>query len=166
MSVYQVAGLVAMVIVAGGGVWLHHLVNRRKAERLLAGRPQLTQEEFGRSYFQESPGGAALAAELREILQDHVPFKLEGLRPDDALVQDLRMDELDSLSTVEFLVEVEARYGMKVPDSVAESLRTLHDLVKYLEPRLPTARQGGRDEGAVQQADAADEAQGGTRTAS
>ncbi len=139
MNPYHVAGLVAALVVAGGGVFLHDRLNRRKAVRLLASRPQLGGADFGRSYFGESPRRAALAAELRDILEHHVPFKLDGLSPDDALVRDLRMDELDSLSTVEFLLAVEARYGTKVPDSVAETLRTLRDLVDYLEPRLPAA---------------------------
>ncbi len=139
MNPHQLAGLVAVVIVAGGGVLLHDRLNRRRARRLLASRPQLSRDEFGQAYFGESPGRAALAAELREMLGHHVPFQLDGLAADDALVQDLRMDELDSMSTVEFLLEVEERFGTKVPDSVAETLRTLRDLVDYLEHRVPTA---------------------------
>jgi acyl carrier protein len=139
MTAYQVAGLVAVIIVAGGSVFLHDRLNRRRALKLLASRPQLPPDEFGRSYFGETPHRAALAAELREMLEDHVPFKLDGLAPDDALVQDLRMDALDSMSTVEFLLEVEERYRTKVPESVAESLRTLRDLVDYLEPRIRVA---------------------------
>ena len=156
MNVYQVAGLVGVVLVVGGGVFLHDLLNRRRALRLLSSRPQLAPHEFGRSYFGESTKRAALAAELREILRHHVPFALDGLTPDDDLVRDLRMDALDSMAAVELLLEVEARLGIEVPDSVAENLRTLRDLVDYLEPRVASTTSGSIHE-AVQQRDEADE---------
>jgi acyl carrier protein len=133
--------ILALVAVAavGGGVLLHDRVNRRRAERLLAQRPQLSSRQFGNTHFGESVSRTAVAAELREILGRHVPFKLEGLGPDDALVRDLRMDELDSVSTVEFLLEVEGRFGIQVPDKVAQSMRTFRELVDYLDARVHRA---------------------------
>jgi acyl carrier protein len=105
-----------------------------------------------------------VAAEVREILSHHVPYGLEGLHPRDRFIEDMRMDELDSMSTVEVVVELEKHFGIDVPDSDAESIRTVGELVDYIDRRLNA--QGGAAHRAAQQADAADEAQGGTRTAS
>jgi hypothetical protein len=78
------------VAVIGGGVLLHEWSNRRRARRLLATRNALDPEAFRRAYFGESDRRALLAAQVREILAEHVPYSLDGLSPDDAFVQDLR----------------------------------------------------------------------------
>jgi acyl carrier protein len=151
-----IAALVALAAV-GGGILLHDRVNRRMAKRLLARRSQLSPAQFGRMHFGESGSRTRVAQALREILARHVPFALDGLGPDDAFVRDLRMDQLDSLSTVEFLVDVETRFGVKVPDKDAESMRTFRELVDYLEPRVDSARPGAGSDEAAQQRDEADE---------
>jgi acyl carrier protein len=151
-----IAAFVALVAV-GCGIFLHDRVNRRMAERLLARRSQLSPEQFGRTHFGESGSRTRIAGALREILARHIPFALDGLEPDDAFVRDLRMDQLDSLSTVAFLLDVETRFGVTVPDKDAESMRTFRDLVDYLEPRVDSARPGARSDEAAQQRDEADE---------
>jgi len=133
----MIAGAAAL---SGAGVFLHERSNRRRAERLLAPRPQLDPASFGRAYFGESGPRAALAAQLREILARHVPFTLDGLAADDAFVKDLWMDELDSMSAVEFLLDIEEHFGIKVPDEDAEAIRTFRQLLDYLEHRVGEAR--------------------------
>ncbi len=131
-------GLIAAAAAASAlGVWLHERSNRRRALALLAGRPQLDSSAFGQRYFGQTDRRAALAAQTRELLAKHVPFKLDGLAPGDAFVADLRMDELDSLSTVEFLVDIEKQLGLKIPDADAQQIFTFGQLVEYLESRLP-----------------------------
>ena len=147
----------AAVAAVGCGILLHDRVNRRMAERLLARRAQVSPEQFGRTHFGESGSRTRIAGALREILARHVPFALDGLGPDDAFVRDLRMDQLDSLSTVEFLLDVETRFGVKVPDKDAESMHTFRELVDYLEPRVESARLGSGSDEAAQQRDEADE---------
>lgn len=128
------------VVVIGGGVLLHEWSNRRRAKRLLATRPALDPVAFGRTYFGESARRAWLAAQLREVLAEHVPYSLGGLGPNDAFVQDLRMDELDSMSTVELVVSFEQRFGIEIPDGDAQIILTFRQLMDYLETRLPAAR--------------------------
>jgi acyl carrier protein len=151
------------VVISATGVFLYERVNRRRAERLLDGRPPLDPEAFGRAHFGESPRRAMLAAQVREVLAEHVPYALDGLAPDDAFVQDLRMDALDSLSTVEFALGLEERLGVKIADADAERIGTFRQLLDYLDQHVPRAGVGPASNDAVEQVDAADEVRDGKR---
>ncbi len=129
-----VAALVGASAVA---VAAHDRANRRKAEALLATRPSLNPGDFGQVYFPESERRARLASQVREVLAEHLPYPLDGLAPDDAFVENLRMDELDSMSIVEFIVALEDRLNIKIPDAVAGTIRTFRDLVDYLDQQAP-----------------------------
>jgi acyl carrier protein len=148
------------LVFLGGGVLLHEWSNRRRAKRLLATRPALDPAAFGRAYFGQSGPRAALAAQVRDVLAEHVPYKLDGLGPDDAFVRDLRMDELDSMSTVELVLSLEKRFAIDIPDEDAQKILTFRELVDYLEPRVPEGRLFSGSERAGEQADGADGRQG------
>jgi acyl carrier protein len=131
--------LVGIIVAVVGGftaLWLHDWWNRRLAEKRLATRPQLTPGRFGQTYFGEQEARARLAGEVREILSHHVPYSLDGLQPADQFIAHLRMDELDSMATVEVVLELEKRYAIEIPDSDAEALHTVGELVDYLDRRL------------------------------
>lgn len=125
-------------LVIGGMALLfaHDAINRRRARRHLAGRPPLSAEEFGRTYFGSSDSLARVAARTRQILARHLPVELEGLAPDDKLVADLRMDALDSMSTVEFVWELEKEFGVKIPNKEAEAMWTFRDVVSYVHSHV------------------------------
>ena len=154
----NLALLAGIVLVIAGAVLLHEWSNRRRATRLLRTRSPLDPLAFGRMYLGESEGRARLAAEVREVLAEHVPYTLEGLGPDDTFVQDLRMDELDSLSTVELIANLEQRFSIKIPDEDAQHILTFRQLVDYLESRVSQWRLGPGSDGAGEQGVAADEA--------
>lgn len=149
------------VVIIGGGVLLHEWSNRRRARRLLATRPALDPAGFGRAYFGESGRRALLAGEVRKLLAEHVPYSLEGLGPDDTFVGDLRMDELDSMSTVELVVALEQRFGITIPDENAQGILSFRQLVDYLERHVPEDRLPSESERAGEQ-NAADERHGPT----
>jgi acyl carrier protein len=87
------------------------------------------------------PDRAEIAAQLRQILSRHIDVDLSRLSPDDKLVQDIRMDSLDSMSAVEFIVEVEQHFGSSIPDNTAERMQTLRDVVDYVAAHLPGEKQ-------------------------
>ena len=131
------AGLLgAIAVLLGSAVLLHDRSNRRKAERLLKKRPPLDPEAFGRQHFGESERRAALATKLREALARHVPFSLDGLAPDDAFNEGLRMDQIDSMSNAEFIIDVEKTLGIKVADSDVAHISTFRQLLDYVETRV------------------------------
>lgn len=111
-------------------VRLQEQTERDRAITHMSSRPVLSDAEFGRHYFE--PDRADIAARARKILQQHINVDVARLRPDDKLVEDIRMDELDSMSTVEFVIELEKEFGIKVPDANAAKMRSLRDVVDYI----------------------------------
>lgn len=143
MEAVNIVGPIVALVAAGAGVFLYEWINRRCARLRLSTRPQVSAADFARHHFGESEERARLATELYGILSHHLPYPLTGLRSDDTFIDDLRMDALDSLAAVEFVVEVEKRFGITIPDADAEAMRTVRDLVDYLEPRVvPTSGSG------------------------
>ena len=98
-------------------------------------RTSLSDQEFGHTFF--PPDRVEIAARLRHILSRHISVDLSRLHPDDKLVEDIRMDALDSLSTVEFIMDVEKEFDITVPNSVAKEMRTMRDVIDYVCGHLP-----------------------------
>lgn len=42
------------------------------------------------------------------------------------------MDALDSMATVEFILEIEKEFGISIPDTAAETMRTLRDVAQFV----------------------------------
>jgi len=127
-----IAIVAALVVLAAIGLmmWLQERSLRRLVERRLNDRKPRTPEEFGRHYF--SPATASIASRLREILARHIDVDLSRLGPDDRFIEDLELVELDSLSTVNFEVDVEREFGITIPDVDAERLKTFREVVEYV----------------------------------
>jgi acyl carrier protein len=126
-----------VLLIAGGTAALLTLQTwseRRRALRHMRGRPSISDDDFGRLFF--SPDRAEIAARLRKILSGHIDVGLSRLSPDDKLVQDIRMDSLDSMSTVEFVIDVEKHFGISIPDSIAERMQTLRDVADFVATHL------------------------------
>ena len=66
---------------------------------------------------------------------------LERITPDARLAQDLRADSLDSVSLV---LAIEDRFAIDMPDEEVEQLRTVQQMIEYVElavaMRSPAAR--------------------------
>lgn len=106
-------GAALLVIGVGGSIYAVRLADateKRRALRHMEGREPLVDAEFGRRFF--SPEQAEIAAKLRAIMARHIAVDLSQLHPDDRIVEDIRMDALDSMSTVEFIVDVEKEFAV------------------------------------------------------
>jgi acyl carrier protein len=124
--VFGLAGL-------GCGAYAIKLTDEAEKQRALAhmaGRPALSETEFGRRYF--PPDRAEIAAKLRKIFSRHIVVDLSQLQPNDRFIEDLRMDALDSMATVEFVIEVEKEFEIKIPDAPAEKMTTFQSVVDYV----------------------------------
>ncbi|MCS6285926.1 MAG: acyl carrier protein [Nitrospira sp.] len=111
--------------------------NKNKVSQMLTSRPQLTHREFGAIYFGESKLREALAVEVRNILSHHLPVSVEGLSPQDKFQEHLMMDTFDSLSSAEFIIKVEEKYGISIRDDVAlKSDITFGQLIDHIEQRV------------------------------
>ena len=60
------------------------------------------------------------------------------MQPNDRFVEDLRMDALDSMATVKYVIEIEKEFGIEIPDSAAEEMITFQSVVDYVADAVKT----------------------------
>jgi hypothetical protein len=109
---------------------------RRLVLTLLATRERLDSTAFGERYFCETPAPAKLAAEVRDMLAHHLPFPVEGLRPDDRLFDDLWMHQWSHLAIRGFLIDVSGAYSLDLDGDILKRGTSFRMLVDGLEARL------------------------------
>ena len=126
----QIALVLVAIAISIYPVRLSDASEKQRALQHMAGRQPLADTEFAREFF--PPGQAAIASKLRGIMSRHIAVDLSRLLPDDRIVEDIRMDALDSMSTVEFILEVEKEFGISIPDAAAEKMRTLRNAIDYV----------------------------------
>jgi len=68
-----------------------------------------------------------------EILSNQFEVDENEITSDTALVDDLGADSMDSL---EITMAIEEEFDIEIPDEDAEELRTVGDIVNYLEARV------------------------------
>lgn len=64
------------------------------------------------------------------IIEDKFTVNVNPIKPEHHLSHDL---ELDSLDAVELIMDVEKEFNIFVPDNDAEKIRTVQDLVDYID---------------------------------
>jgi acyl carrier protein len=67
---------------------------------------------------------------VKEILARKLDRKVEDIRGDSRLAEDLGVD---SFGTVELMFEIEEAFSLQIPDSDIEPVRTVDDIVAYLQ---------------------------------
>lgn len=67
---------------------------------------------------------------VADVLEEIAGVPAADIQADKSLVDDL---DVDSLALVEIMVEFEQRLGVSVPDDVAKTLKTVGDIVAYLD---------------------------------
>ncbi len=68
--------------------------------------------------------------ELVSILCEQLPVKPEDVSPDSRIKEDLGADSLDVL---QLLMALEEEKGIVIPDDVLPTLKTVGDIVNYME---------------------------------
>jgi len=69
-----------------------------------------------------------------------------GLRTDSAIEQlnlatEFDTAKIDSLQVVELVMQIEERFNLTIPDEVAERLKTIADVIRYIRQRIDTDEQ-------------------------
>ncbi len=67
---------------------------------------------------------------LAEIIEEVTGIEPSEVTAEKSFVDDL---DIDSLSMVEIAVQTEDKYGIKIPDEELANLRTVGDVVAYVE---------------------------------
>jgi len=70
---------------------------------------------------------------VKEVIVEILDVPAEDIKPESRLIEDL---EADSLDIVEMVMQLEDRFGLQIPESAFEELKTVKDVVEYLEKRL------------------------------
>lgn len=64
------------------------------------------------------------------LITEHLDVPLEKITPQAKFVEDLGADSLD---IVEMMMSLEEAFGIDIPDEEAEKLKTVQDVLGYLE---------------------------------
>ncbi len=65
-----------------------------------------------------------------EILSEQLDVDAETINAETRIAEDLNADSLD---VVELLMAVEAEFDLEIPDEAIESLKTVGDVVDYIQ---------------------------------
>ncbi len=67
---------------------------------------------------------------VKDIIVEQLGVNAEQVVPTASFIDDLGADSLD---TVELVMAFEEEFGVEVPDEEAEKLRTVEDVIKYID---------------------------------
>ena len=70
---------------------------------------------------------------VKSIIIDQLKVSGDDITLETDLINDL---DADSLNAVEIIMAIEDEYEITIPDEDAEKMRTVGDIVKYLELRV------------------------------
>ena len=67
---------------------------------------------------------------VRDIVVDQL-----GVEPDEVTIESTFIDDLgaDSLDIVELIMAFEEEFGIEIPDEAAEKIKTVQDVVSYID---------------------------------
>ena len=65
-----------------------------------------------------------------KLIADATKIELSKIRPETNFVDDLNLDSLD---IVELMMKMEDEFGVEIPEEDAEGLKTVKDVVNYLQ---------------------------------
>ena len=67
---------------------------------------------------------------VRDIVADQLGVDKEEVKEESTFVDDLGADSLD---IVELIMRFEDEFGVEIPDEKAEKIKTVYDIVKYID---------------------------------
>ena len=72
-------------------------------------------------------------AKVIELIVEQLDADSDNISDDDSFMDDLGADSLD---TVELIMAFEEEFDIEIPDEDAENIKTVGDVLKYLEDKL------------------------------
>ena len=71
--------------------------------------------------------------ELIQVISERLDVTMDSVTPHASFLDDLGADSLD---VVELMMALEEKYNLEIPDADAEKIKTVQDVVSYIESRL------------------------------
>lgn len=75
-----------------------------------------------------------LSTQVKDIIADQLDVAAERITEQSAIIDDLGAD---SLAVVELVLALEERFALSIPDEEAEKIRTVADVISYIEAHVP-----------------------------
>ncbi len=72
----------------------------------------------------------ALFDEVKEVIVEQLNVAPEEVKPEAKFVEDLGADSLD---VVEMIMALEEKFEIEIPDSEAEKIQTVQDVLDFIE---------------------------------
>lgn len=76
--------------------------------------------------------------EVKEILAEQFDISADDIELTSSLIDDLGADSLDAIDVV---MSIEDQYSLEVPDEVIENMKTVEDIVNFIEINLDSNSQ-------------------------
>ncbi len=68
--------------------------------------------------------------EIKEVIVEQLNVAEDEVKPEAKFVEDLGADSLD---VVEMIMALEEKFEIEIPDSEAEKIQTVQDVINYIE---------------------------------
>jgi acyl carrier protein len=76
-----------------------------------------------------------IVEKVKQIIGEQLGVKEDEITPTSSFVDDLGADSLD---TVELVMAIEEAFDIEIPDNDAEKMRTVQDVIDYIEKHSKT----------------------------
>lgn len=73
---------------------------------------------------------AAIFEQVKQLVASELKVNPSEIKPESDFTTDLNADSLD---VVEFIMSLEEKFDIKIPDEDAEKIKTVQDVVNYIE---------------------------------
>lgn len=70
---------------------------------------------------------------VREIICDQLDIEEDKVTMDSDIIEDF---DADSLDVVDLIMSLEDEYGIEMPDEEVENIKTVGDIVRYIEEHV------------------------------
>ena len=79
----------------------------------------------------------SLFDDVRAVIVEQLGVKPDEVKPEASFRDDLGVDSLD---VVEFIMALEEKFSIKIPDEDAQKMETVNDAIKYVENKMNNPR--------------------------
>jgi acyl carrier protein len=134
MDVAKIAAFAVALAAVIGLYVAQHISMKRRLKSMLAAREPIPAADFGSRHYPDATR-AEIATFILQKVEEITGYDFTGALPSDRWTDDLHLDELDSLVSVEILREVERRFGIAIDDAEATKVKTLGDLVELVSSK-------------------------------